>query len=374
MTAPRGNADAERGAALLVVIAAVALLTITVMEFTFATQVEYRRTAHWLHARQADLLAGSGVTAARTLLFYERQIKRVQRKLTGGDDKNVTPTGLTDYWARFCPNDGYPSCPSTGPTLCNVTSGSRGVAIRVEDETGRYNLNRLASASQAGIRGAHFSMFERLFLLVGLDPRRTGPIIDWIDPPGSPYAFGPGAEAPEYFAEDRAYVPRDAPMRSIRELALVLGISHGEMAALRRVVSTLDPREVETFNVNTAPAEVLRAFDDGALEPHLARLESERCREPFRSLEDLRRRMPDLPQKLSTSWIHFESDWFRVRATAHVGDVYQSVEALLRRADTGFEVVYYLPRRGPNIGGVDMSEPTTLEDVAAFALDTGGPR
>ncbi len=364
----------ERGAALLVVIAAVALLTITVMEFTYATQVDYRRTTHWVQARKARMLARSGVEVASTLLFYERQLKRLQRELTGGggNKDNVIPTGLTDMWAGLCRNDGFPSCPSATDTSCEIDTGDGGLAIRIEDETGRYNLNRLATAGQSGIRGETFRLFERLLLVAGLDPQRTGAIVDWVDDNRSLYAYGVGAEAPEYYAQELAYEPRNAPMTSLRELALVLGMSSTELVGLRRLVNTLDPELVDTFNINTAPLEVLRAFDDGSLESYIPRIESERCVAPFRSLSDLRERVPDLPSTLTQQWIHFASDWFRVRATGHVGDVYQSAEALLRRGDSGFHVVYYLPRRGPNIGGVDMSEATNIAELASFALQSGG--
>jgi type II secretory pathway component PulK len=318
--------------------------------------------------------ARSGGEVARTLLFYERQLKRLQRALSDGNDRNEDgiPTGLTDMWASLCRNDGFPSCPSATDTSCEIDTGDGGLAIRIEDETGRYNLNRLATTGQSGIRGETFRLFERLLLLAGLDPQRTGPIVDWVDGNGSSYAYGVGAEAPEYYAQELEYGPRNAPMASLRELALVLGVSSTDLVGLRRLVNTLDPEEVDTFNINTAPIDVLRAFDDGSLEPYIARIESERCREPFRSLGDLRERVPDLPTTLTAQWIHFASDWFRVRATGHVGDVYQSAEALLRRGDTGFDVVYYLPRRGPNIGGVDMSEATNITELASFALQSGG--
>ena len=48
------------------------------MEFTYATQVDYRRTTHWVQARKAHMLARSGIDVASTLLFYERQLKRLR--------------------------------------------------------------------------------------------------------------------------------------------------------------------------------------------------------------------------------------------------------------------------------------------------------
>ena len=57
--APRPLAN-ERGLALVIVLAVVALLTILVTEFTFNTQLDQHRTRNAVHALQAQLLARSG--------------------------------------------------------------------------------------------------------------------------------------------------------------------------------------------------------------------------------------------------------------------------------------------------------------------------
>ena len=370
----RAEREGERGVALLIVILTVALLTVSVMEFTYSTQVEYRRTAHWLKARKAETLAESGVMIARTLLEYEYNLKRALRGATGGEANDPVITGLTDMWARFCQDDGFPSCPSSKPTSCEIDTGDGGLALRIEDETGRFNLNRLARANQRGVRGPEFDMLDRLLLIGELDPTLAGPIVDWVDTSDATYAFGPGAESPEYYALDLPYGPRNRPFETLRELALVAGIGTEELGRLRRLVNTVDPEaeNAKTFNINTAPVEVLRAFDGGSLEPFLNPILNERCREPFKSLDDLKERLEGLPASVNGSWIHFESTWFRVRATGHVDDVYQSAEAVVARTDVGFRLLYYLPRRGPNIGGVDMSESTGIDELARFSLESGG--
>jgi general secretion pathway protein K len=188
----------------------------------------------------------------------------------------------------------------------------------------------------------------RMLRLVGLDPALAGPIADWVDRDTSPAAFPPGAEASQYAAQDLDHVPRNAPMATFRELSLVLGIGARELRELRRVATVL-PYTVEKVNVNTAPPAVLQALSEDFNESVIAALHSQRCAKPFVDQADLTARVPELASSRILSRLGYASDWFRVRSTAHVGDVQQSVEALLWRRGAAVEVTYFASRRGSNV-------------------------
>jgi type II secretory pathway component PulK len=353
--------------ALLIALVTITLVTISVMQFTHSSQVDYRRTAHWLQAKQAQLYADSAIELAKLVLARDR--------LTGDSD------GLTDIWAAFCRPDGIDTCSGTGaasipcplPTLDDLEDTKdfesinpyRSIALRIEDVTGLYNLNRL--------RRRHTIEQERdvvreLFLLSEVDPDLIGPIVDWIDPDRSPYGYGVGAEEPQYSEITPPYAPRNASLRSFRELALVRGMDTRSLVRLHRNAVVLPDDEVESININTAPLTVLRALrglDPGmGDETMLAQLLAERCREPFSNNEDLLARVPGFPRRVASDrWIHFSSSYFRVLASGAVDDVYQSAEALLHRTESGIRVVYYLARRGAVIPGVDMSVGTDPDDL-----------
>src|SRR5262249_27259495 len=61
----------ERGIALLIVLIVVALLTITVTEFTYSVQIDQHRTRNAIHALQAQLLARSGINLAEGFLMLD---------------------------------------------------------------------------------------------------------------------------------------------------------------------------------------------------------------------------------------------------------------------------------------------------------------
>src|SRR5262249_47879464 len=61
----------ERGVALLIVLTIVALLTITVIEFTYNVQLDHHRTRNSLDAMQSKLLARSGINLVETFLAQD---------------------------------------------------------------------------------------------------------------------------------------------------------------------------------------------------------------------------------------------------------------------------------------------------------------
>src|SRR5215468_242801 len=81
----------QRGIALLIVLVIVALLTITVTEFTYSVQIDAHRSRNALHALQSQLLARSGVNLAEGFLMM---------------DDDATYDAYSEYWwqqlVEFC--------------------------------------------------------------------------------------------------------------------------------------------------------------------------------------------------------------------------------------------------------------------------------
>jgi general secretion pathway protein K len=231
--------------------------------------------------------------------------------------------------------------------------------VRIEDETGLYNLNRLALLAQSTEEMARVT---RLLRLAGLDPALAGPIADWVDRDTSPTSYPPGAEASQYAAQDLDHVPRNAPMATFRELALVLGVGARELRELRRVATVLP--NVKQVNVNTAPPAVLAALSEAFDESVLATLRAQRCAQPFLDQADLLARVPELDAPAGVlDDLGYKSDWFRVRSTAHVGDVEQSVEAVLYRRGADVQVTYFASRRGSNVDGATTAGAPSSDDA-----------
>lgn len=356
-----GRRDRESGVALLIALVTITLVTISVMQFTHTRQVDYRRTAHWMQAKQAGLYADDALEFAQVLLAADGGISSVD--------------GLGEQWARFCVPDTLDHCPTDLP-ICALppfhayadeggVDPSHLVALRIEDMSGRYNLNRLRTGHNVDVER---DVARELFALSEVDPDLIGPIVDWIDADGELYRYGSGAEDPQYSETKPRYSPRNAELESLRELALVKGVEHDDLVRLQPNVATLPSDASKAVNINTAPRIVLRAL--AALDPAMAdesllgAILSERCTAPFESAADLNERVPGFPGRVNTDrWIRFDSSYFRLLATAKVDEVYQSIEALLHRTDQGIRIVYYLARRGAVIGGIDDSEAARSSDL-----------
>jgi hypothetical protein len=144
-SAPR-PLDNERGLALVIVLAVVALLTILVTEFTFNTQLDQHRTRNAIHAMQAQLLARSGINLAEGFLML---------------DEEPAFDAYTEDWfpqmVEFCKGI------EVDPTMR--------IRCTVRDESGKLNINNTreprrkvesqAVTASAVLRDAMRCMFER---------------------------------------------------------------------------------------------------------------------------------------------------------------------------------------------------------------------
>lgn len=332
--APEDRAS-ERGVALLVTLFATALLTVLVIEFTYSTQVDTRRTALWAKGRRAHLLAEAGVMLGMELLGQDV-------RFTGADS-------LDELWARPLPP---------------LETGGGLIHVAIEDLDGRFDLNRLRSG--AGARGGQ--VFGRLVSAVGLDPGLVGALADWIDRNRLVTRSPEGAEDLYYEALDPPYEPRNGMLASRAELALVRGFDAEALARLDPYVAvSFDDAPRERVNVNTAPEWVLRtvhpALDDPAVS---AAIVAARKGVPIRSFETLRQ-IPGvgvLGERALADLFVFSSTRFRIRATGEVDEVFQSIDAVVeRRSASDLRVHYWLARRGPLVAGIDTEGTASLAET-----------
>ncbi len=201
----------ESGIALLIVLLAITLLTIVVIEFTDAAQVETHLALSARNALEATYLARSGMNVAEALVSVDGMI-------SPGSD------GGADFWARP-----YPPLPI----------GDGTAAFRVRDEARFLNLNDMISAGS--VRPERVDVFRRLFNILGIDPQILMAIVDWMDVDGIPIVTPPGAEQPYYLGLRRPMIVRNGPLLTLRELLLVRGVTPSVLARLEGFVTVLAP-------------------------------------------------------------------------------------------------------------------------------------
>jgi type II secretory pathway component PulK len=216
--------------ALVIVVAVIAMLTITVIEFTYNVQLDQHRVRNSLHALQAELMARSGVNLAEGFI---------------GLDETPDVDTYTDEWlyvlSRFCSEQTLGEEGFTTHLRCGV-----------RDESGKINVNltRDPRGQPPGpetftvstiLRDALRCMFEGQ----GIDVQ----IVDRLA---------------DYWQQDPAELPdgtqRDVPIfRSIEDFVSTFGIPSQYLGFLRRFLTAFPPSRMRGININTAPPEVLAA-------------------------------------------------------------------------------------------------------------------
>jgi general secretion pathway protein K len=212
----RHGAGAMRGAALLLVLWLVALLTALVGTFALAARTEHL---------QGQVLS-RGVVA--------------QQAARAGIEYAITRVGNQDPRWRWL---------ADGREYDWDYAGAQ-VAVRIVDEQGKVDLNM-----------ADAGLLASLLQGLGSDPRQAAQlaaaILDWRDIDSLTQPSG-GAEDADYAAAGRAYGAADAPLESVAEVEQVLGMTPALYARLAPHVTVYSGRERP--DPAFASAEVLAAM------------------------------------------------------------------------------------------------------------------
>lgn len=298
----------ESGVALLVVLLAITLLTITVVEFTYSTQVETRLARGARNALQAYYLARSGVNVAEALLTVDTLINESD--------------SLRDIWAVPIPP---------------MPLGDGTIMIRVLDENRFLNLNALAKPI-VPVGAYERRTFEALFTILGIDKRLLSGVIDWLDGNAEPEPAPPGAEQPFYLGLTPPVAVPNGPVFGLRELLSVRDMTPEILSRLSNLVTVIpDLDEPPSFevNVNTAPSEVLAAAYPalGAEPGALRQLLTVREEHALESNSDLK--LAPRAHELITEAVDpgpvYDSTYFRIEAVGTVGGIARGITTVVRR-------------------------------------------
>jgi general secretion pathway protein K len=304
--------DDERGIALLIVLLAITLLTIVVIEFTDAAQVETHLALSSRNALQATYLARSGVNVAEAIVLVDGQI---------GTLANRNCDSLHDVWAQP-----FPPLPI----------GDGTVAFRIRDEARFLNLNDMFSKDGV-LKAERVGVFRRLFTTLGIEERTLSAIIDWIDANHDPIPTPPGAERPYYLGLTPPIEVRNAALLTFRELLLVRGVTPSVLSRLEPFVTVLPRTDRLRVNINTAPSEVLYALSEGMLaDPGVVdRLIASRNTEPFTNVVNEIKDVAGLWEALGDDehrgFLGSTSEYFRIEAVAEIDDVHRGIVELVKR-------------------------------------------
>jgi general secretion pathway protein K len=322
----------QSGVALIIALILVALATILATKLTFDGFLERRRAIGVLAAEQA-LHFGMGAEAlAADALAQDLQ-------------NSPTLTTLTGPWAQ--PTQPLPITPQDDPEGEPIGT----LQGQLEDMQGRFNLNNLGRITGAGSQGTTtttttnttaataqdpepLAQFQRLLVLVGLEPKWAGMARDWIDAddvPGSP----DGAEDQIYTSQSPPYRTGNWPMMSPSELMNLPGFGADRYRKIAPYVTAL-PTAMATINICTASAPVLESLlagnSSGEYTPEvLAAGRKTGCFPDLTSFGNILG-----AQRTATSkYYGTKSDYFRLTTRVTLGTTEFTLYSLLYRGNGG---------------------------------------
>jgi len=286
----------ERGAALIIVLGLVALISAWAVTAAYEDTLSLRRAENNRDAIRSQ-------QASQSMLW-------LSLKLLRDDSKESQNDHLDEIWAQQ--SDAFPI--DDGSVLGSITDSNRFI-----------NLNTLVDKKGKVIVEVE-KQVKALFLQLELDEQLVHALIDWMDADDRPSGAG-GAEDASYY--DRDYRIKNGRLDRWGELRLVRGFDDEVVAALNAVVMVRDVPEsdISTVNINTATVPVLMAVMPTMTQADAEIFISER---PFDSVQQALEDR-DWATAVNQAYLSVVSDIFMVRTQASFGRVVLREKYLLLR-------------------------------------------
>ena len=283
----------QRGVALLVAIVIFAIATTVAAAVTYSKAMSARRAAANF-TLEAALQAGMAAEALASVALEDAASRN-----------QIT---LVQDWAQEQPPL---EIPDTGIWI----------QAKVEDLSGRFNLNSLVKWDQAQndfIEDTHqLEVFRTLLGFLDIDARYADLLLDWIDPNIAPYQSG-GGEDTLYLSQTPPYRPPNTFIRHTSELLALPDFGRENYQKIAPFVTAL-PYD-ERVNTCTARGFVLDAvlneieFSDETL------LQQNRKNGCFPEPRVFINSITDATRKqLVENTVKETSNWFRLRTQVRIG-------------------------------------------------------
>jgi general secretion pathway protein K len=292
MKTERDMARQERGAALLLVLLVVAVVTVLAMELAYDTRVSLQIAANARDELRASYQARGAVALSRLVLHFQQRLDQAGGSASqflsgaaasaGGQAASAIPQGAFSFrlWDAI-PVDSVAMGLLLGTKDAKARLGSDGsFQATIEDEERKVNVSQLAGLSTVSgtqlqrfliaVRDPRFDvLFDREDEVGNRLTRRDVAVAlrDWVDEdattsviglkPASPFENGFGDENQYYDRGEDRYRAKNSRFDSLDELYLVAGLGDAFMAAFGDQL-TVYPDVNATTNINTSdPEQVL---------------------------------------------------------------------------------------------------------------------
>lgn len=298
-------------------------------------------TAMLITAITGSLAAGlawdNALDVRRTmvLLFHEQGMQVAMgaeswiQNILRDDGIDSTTDHLGELWASELP--GLP---------VDNDSVQGAVAGKIEDLNGRLNVNNLIDRN-GELNQVVLEQFQRLLVILDLDPRFAGLTYDWIDPDDNA-SFPDGAEDSIYTGLTPPYRTYNRSLVNVTELAALEGMDKASFDILLPHVTAL-PRGT-IINVNTATPAVLQSLDANLDATTVESLLSQREEGGFP--DDLAQTFSTLLQPDMFAMIGDASQYFQLKAVVQIDTVRVTYYSVMLRSPNGGPVTTILRSLG----------------------------
>jgi general secretion pathway protein K len=238
----------SKGVALIMVLWVIAVLSVVVLEFSFAMRTEVLITKNYKEDLQLYAMVQGGIQRAIAELIYKHdpKVQQLRKTLTSEEIPPEKREWMTDGRSYVIPFD---------QGTCE---------IKVMSEAAKVNVNLVSD-----------SMLRKIITLLGVEAEAkdivVDSILDWRDP--DDFYRVNGAEDSYYQSLKEPYRCKNASLDSIEELLLVRGVNqtlyHGRsdikkeeggekvvQAGLKDIFSIYSPSG--QIDINSAPSVVLK--------------------------------------------------------------------------------------------------------------------
>ena len=313
----------REGAALIIALWVLMILSIIVGSFAFEMQLESRLVSHKRKRFQAEVLARSGVEYAKALIDQSPKVKELEIEETD-DEEGFLQAAL--YIKRGL------------RTSTTIDQGDGSFTVTIQSAEAGRNINRLTREEWLDIlEMANVPSTEWDSMLDCLQ--------DWIDE-GDEHKLN-GAESDDPFYENAGYSVKNGPLDSVEELLLVKGwgpdILYGKEAdedgdAIFGIAKLLTVWGDGKVNLNTASTNLLLSYaeyEDWELAGVMEARNGEDGEEG--TLDDGIKSLSDVDA--DPSKFKLQSDFLKVTSVGDMFGVQYQIECIfLLRGDRAIEV------------------------------------
>ncbi|HPQ70009.1 MAG TPA: type II secretion system minor pseudopilin GspK [bacterium] len=366
----------QQGIALLIVLMVTTVMTVLILDLHQSVRINFYIASNLSDGVKAAYLVRSGVQVAAGALLSDRQ------------DNSVD--SLHEDWYDFLGKLGMPGMP--------VGDGT--VIMEINDESGRFNLNAMVG-KRGTARKQIVDIFRKLLEGEELDPDLANAVVDWIDADEESFNEGGTEDAVYgYEAMEDSVTSKNAPFDSLQEVRLVAGITDEVWQKLEPLVTIYGDAQL---NLNTAEKKVMKAVlkvaddkaDTSIIDKIIEWREGSSSDEEegedksddmfsglaggegnvFKKKKMVKLLVDEVGMEQTTAkrfarYFTDSSRYFRVTATALVGNVQKTALGIIQRSKSKAKIVYYrvapglsteLQKKQKEAAGTSETTPTVQE-------------